>query len=177
MVEKILSDGSFYPPIPSLCNCGCNEIVWGGREYVLGHNSRKEHPLKQHSYKTKKQISNSLAYLKEKIYFIPTLCKCGCNETIWKRGNEFINGHYYRGKKFSIKHKENMSLGMKEKTKGKKRSPHSELHKRRIGNAHKGIPKTESQKEKISRTRKEKGISKGKNNPNWKGGINSVYSQ
>lgn len=37
-----LSDGSWYPSIPSICKCSyhCNEIVYNGKEYIHGHNGR-----------------------------------------------------------------------------------------------------------------------------------------
>lgn len=44
--RKTLSDDSFYLPIPDLCWCGCNNIVYNGRKYISGHNSRgKTNPM------------------------------------------------------------------------------------------------------------------------------------
>lgn len=37
---KKLSDGSFYPSIPSLCLCDCREIVYEGRKFIHGHQNR-----------------------------------------------------------------------------------------------------------------------------------------
>ena len=40
--------------------------------------------------------------LKELIYFIPSLCLCGCNETIWKKGNKYIHGHNRNSSEWKI---------------------------------------------------------------------------
>ncbi len=39
--------------IPSLCLCGCNEIIWGGEQYVNHHYSKTEEFKKQVSEKMK----------------------------------------------------------------------------------------------------------------------------
>ncbi len=35
-----------FPKIPSVCLCGCNEIIWSGKEYIRGHHSKINHPNK-----------------------------------------------------------------------------------------------------------------------------------
>ena len=44
-----LNDGTFYFPIPSLCECDditCNEIVYNGHKFIHGHNSKgKNNPM------------------------------------------------------------------------------------------------------------------------------------
>ncbi len=47
--------GFYFYPIPSLCECGCNEIVWNGNEWINGH--CKNNLNKHHSEKTKRKIS------------------------------------------------------------------------------------------------------------------------
>lgn len=37
--KKILPDGSWYPIIPSICQCGCNEIVYNGYKFIKGHHN------------------------------------------------------------------------------------------------------------------------------------------
>jgi len=42
-----------YPKIPTLCLCGCNEIVWGGSRFIRGHNSISDNPSKRDDIKEK----------------------------------------------------------------------------------------------------------------------------
>jgi hypothetical protein len=43
------------------CSCGCGENAKPGNNYILGHNSRVEHPMlgKKHSEETRKKLSES----------------------------------------------------------------------------------------------------------------------
>ena len=38
MQKLRLSDGTFYPKIPTICECNkCNEVCWNGNRYIKGH--------------------------------------------------------------------------------------------------------------------------------------------
>lgn len=49
--------------VPSLCECGCNEVVWNGHRFIHGHNARTNNPATQIGVgakisKTKKGMGN-----------------------------------------------------------------------------------------------------------------------
>ncbi len=46
---------SFTHPIPSLCECGCNEITWNGKRFIHNHHTRG----RKHTEDEKNKISNS----------------------------------------------------------------------------------------------------------------------
>jgi hypothetical protein len=46
-----LSDGSYYPSIPSLCLCGCNEITWNGHDYIHNHHGKNKSLSTEHKNK------------------------------------------------------------------------------------------------------------------------------
>jgi hypothetical protein len=61
-----LFDGSHYPSIPSLCFCGCNNIVWGGKQFSSGHNSKINNPnLDNHKLKGVPKSELHKQHLKE----------------------------------------------------------------------------------------------------------------
>ncbi len=45
------------PKIPILCACGCNEAVWNGNRYIIGHSNKGKHASDQ----TKEKIKQSLS--------------------------------------------------------------------------------------------------------------------
>lgn len=48
-----------YPPIFDICHCGiCNEIVWGGRRYVNGHNCFDKILSEEHKKKLRESRKN-----------------------------------------------------------------------------------------------------------------------
>ena len=86
------------------------------------------------------------------------LCECGCGQPV-KPSNRYLNGHYFKGKKFSLEHKQKIcegNLGKKisQETRQKmsesaKRKKLSEAHKRSIGQANTGHKHTEETKQKM----------------------------
>ena len=62
-------------------------------------------------------------------------CECGCGREVSKEGNNYIHGHYNKGKKFSEEHRRKISNAKK----GKK---FSEEHRRKIRESLKGCEKT-----------------------------------
>ena len=98
------------------------------------------------------------------------LCKCGCGKEVSKDGNNYINGHFNKGKTFS------------EETKRRMRKPKSEEHKRKLSETKKGEKhpffgkKRPLHSDFMKRNNPAKTLDvrkklKGENNPNWKGGI------
>jgi 5-methylcytosine-specific restriction endonuclease McrA len=68
-----------YPPIFDICHCpdlNCGEIVYGGKEYVVGHQS-----------KSSLNLTDGTWYPS-----IPDLCWCNCGEIVYN-GNRYIKGH------------------------------------------------------------------------------------
>jgi hypothetical protein len=98
-----LSDGSWYPFIPVICECldYCNETIWKKRKkYISGHRRpsimKGKHPKLETKYKIK--IGNTKICLydefgnKEIYPPIPSLCLCGCKEIVYGNKN-YISGH------------------------------------------------------------------------------------
>ena len=79
---------------------------------------------------------------------IPTLCECGCGETVFKKRRKFIFNHYGKKIKGSVPWNKGIKTSWKTRVKQSK--------------SHQGIPKSKEWIEKY--TLKE-------NNPNWHGGI------
>lgn len=62
----------FYP-VPSLCECGCNNITWNGKLYIHGHNQRNKRTLSSNKlYWTEKNIINELYKIIKQIGHFPT---------------------------------------------------------------------------------------------------------
>ncbi len=99
------------------------------------------------------------------------LCHCGCGNEC---NNLFILGHNSKNRKCpwrigiptsgSFKKSHTINLGIKR----------TKEYKNKMSKIKKGIPRPEYVKKKISSTIKEKKLSKGKNNPNWRGGIGKL---
>jgi hypothetical protein len=113
-------DGSkeIYPPIFDICHCKkCNEIVWGGDDFINGHQSigRKgikgeASHFKRPEVREKIRIANTKLFLlrpdgsKEIYPPIPDLCHCSnpiCHEIVYG-GKEYVPGHngYIDGSSF-----------------------------------------------------------------------------
>jgi len=87
----------YFPKIPSLCLCGCNEIVWNGKEYKKGHKLIDR----------KAKLSDGSWYPK-----IFSICQCddiNCRKFVYD-GNEFIHGHQNRGKISSNETKKKLKI-------------------------------------------------------------------
>ena len=84
-----------------------------------------------------------------------------------------------KGRKFSEEHRQKISEALKGRETpwltGKKRPEHSEKMKSE-NNYFYGKIHTDETKAKISKTKIERGLSKGKNNSNWKGGRRLSYA-
>lgn len=150
-----------YPPIFDLCHCGCNEIVWNGKEFIHGHNGRG----KPRSEKFKKYLSeinkgeNNPCFGKkpsEETRLKKSIIMKGKNhdglfkrgQTPWNRGltkeiDERLNklSKKRMGIIFSNEHLENLSV------------------------SHKNQKPSEEHKKILSK------LWKGESNPSWKGGI------
>jgi len=111
-----------------LCNCGCNEqVTKNDNKFIWGHHTRKKG-----------------FFVKDR--GTAPLCSCGCNEQVtwnkWEgRWNEYINGHYWKGKKYPIN-----KVGFRKK--------HTEKSKRKMSKARKGKSLSKETKIKISASNK-----------------------
>ncbi len=94
-----LSDGSFYPSIPTLCKDECGETVWSGNEYIFNHHA----PFKNHHHSSDAKKEIAIKHINKYIinpidyYFpkIPVICNCmrpSCYEICWN-GSDYIKGH------------------------------------------------------------------------------------
>lgn len=111
-------------------------------------------------------MAAALRYLtKLQFYTIPDLCACGCGETIWNRGQQYVLGH-------GTKNKPSLRKGIKVSTITKERL--SASCKGRVP-WNKGIPATTKRKLNMSRALMgHVSAMKGKTGalcPNWRGGI------
>ena len=141
------------------------------------------------------------------IQYYEHLCLCGCGGKIevkkhhkWINIPKYLNGHGTKGIKKSEEEKiiisntiKNQYRNGREKSltifkkghiinKGSKRTGEQikNISDSHIGQIpwNKGIPSTEETKQKQSKVRKEKELSKGKNNPNWNNGSSfEIYPQ
>lgn len=94
------------------------------------------------------------------------LCKCGCGEEIKVRPQhkytgvpDYIPGHYWRGKKFTKKHKENLSKSVTEKIKRGEFVNHwflpgNEERREKIGSHSKEVWGNYTEEERDNRTHK-----------------------
>lgn len=176
--------------IPTLCGCGCNEVVWNGKKYIRGHSSRGlNNPAKREE--VRKKISESMkgrpapsgAFKKGRVL----------SEEIEQKQKEAflkaVKSEEYRkkmgllaeGRKHSEETKQKMRLArakqvfseetrqkISEANTGKKASEEQrqKCSERMMGNTYsKGIKHSEETKKKWSETRT------GELNSNWKGGI------
>src|SRR3972149_2380920 len=107
---------------------------------------------------------------------------CGCqtkeiqrNANIGKKVSE-ISRQKMAKAKIGIKRTEESRKKQGDSVRGKKHV--TEEGKRRISESKIGIQRTEETRQKVSKTRIEKGIAKGKNNPNWQNGKSfEIYPQ
>ena len=106
----------------SLCKCGCGGEAEPGREYINGHNSKSNHPMKgkhlseesKQKMRETKRINKEIKEGKRPAPELP-FCACGCGGRVTKLGNKYIYGHNMRGKN---KGKDNPMYGVEPWNKG-----------------------------------------------------------
>lgn len=116
-----LSDNTWYPTIPSLCECddpNCRELVYGGKRFIQGHNTKTKEGRKMFSDVNLSKIS----YLKGK----SALCHIG-NKYALKKPNEFKKRNCGNHKAWN-----------KGKSSWSKNKHFSESHKKKIADSLKG---------------------------------------
>jgi len=69
------------------CKCGCDEEVTIKHPWRPGHWIRLNNPREGQYF---------VDYHPTIFYTIPTLCACGCGQTVWARGKTFVHGHHAR---------------------------------------------------------------------------------
>ncbi len=96
------------------------------------------------------------------------LCKCGCKKEVSRKGNIYIRGHYFKNKKFTSEHKNNIAksnLGHK----------HTEETKAKIGKRHKGRISTFKGRKHTEQSKKKMSEST-KGQISWSKGKTGVFS-
>jgi len=166
------------PKIPTLCACGCNEVVWNGKHYSLGHNSRVSNPAKSPEARAKlkarklsdEQINRLIAIntgskRSDATKLLMSIAKKGKKVKPFSEQHKDNIAKARQGKKLSEEHIKNLSLshmGNEGFWNGKKRPELSENFKGE-GNPSWG------RKQSIETITKR--IKRGDEHYNWQGGI------
>lgn len=153
-----LSDGTFYPPIPDLCHCSdinCNEIVYNGHDYIVGHQFRGM----KRSDEWKKQQSERM--LSDKNHLRGIKLSEEHKENI-KKSAPHISGedHWLYGKSLLEEHIKHL----KESARRGEEHPKYWLEKH-------------LSEEHIQKLKETSPHTSGKDHPNWKGGITKLKTQ
>jgi len=130
-------------PPAVLCGCGCGEMASHGRVYLVGHNSRMNHPMegRKHSDETRKKLS--VSHLGQ-----PSgrKGKKASPESILKMSIS------HKGKKLTEAHKKKISIKSREVWAKKSKDERTDWH-RKIGDGNRGKTVSLESRKKMSKAK------------------------